>query len=66
MLPASTPRTSSHPLRIGVPWRTSEEQHQNERKKLDYYFASVRRAGAEPVDVPSISQQPPFRRNSLI
>lgn len=52
MLPASTPRTSSHPLRIGVPWRTSEEQHQNERKKLDYYFASVRRAGAEPVDVP--------------
>ena len=39
-------------LRIGIPWRTTEEQRQGERKKLDYYFASVRRAGAEPVDVP--------------
>jgi putative glutamine amidotransferase len=52
MLPASTPRTSSHPLRIGIPWRTTEEQRQGERKKLDYYFASVSEAGAEPVDVP--------------
>jgi putative glutamine amidotransferase len=52
MLPASTPRTPSHPLRIGIPWRTTEEQRQGERKKLDYYFASVRQAGAEPVDVP--------------
>ena len=51
MLPASTHRNASQPLRIGIPWRTSEEQRQGERKKLDYYFASVRRAGAEPVDV---------------
>src|SRR5579862_4725114 len=50
MLPASS-RTQSHPLRIGIPWRTTEEQRQGERKKLDYYFASVRNAGAEPVDV---------------
>jgi putative glutamine amidotransferase len=51
MLPASTPGALSHPLRIGIPWRTTEEQRQGERKKLDYYFASVRNAGAEPVDV---------------
>ena len=51
MLPASPSRTQSHPLRIGIPWRTSEEQRQGERKKLDYYFASIRKAGAEPVDV---------------
>lgn len=52
MLPASTPGTPSHPLRIGIPWRTTEEQRQGERKKLDYYFTSVREAGAQPVDVP--------------
>jgi putative glutamine amidotransferase len=51
MLPAPTPGTPSPPLRIGIPWRTTEEQRQGERKKLDYYFASVRNAGAEPVDV---------------
>ena len=36
MLPASTRQNASHPLRIGIPWRTSEEQLQGERKKLDY------------------------------
>jgi putative glutamine amidotransferase len=51
MLPASTHGNPSHPLRIGIPWRTTEEQRQGERKKLDYYFAFVRKAGAEPVDV---------------
>jgi putative glutamine amidotransferase len=51
MLPAPTPGSSSQPLRIGIPWRTTEEQHQGERKKLDYYFSSVRKAGGEPVDV---------------
>ena len=57
MLPASTRRNASHPLRIGIPWRTTEEQRQGERKKLDYYFASVRNAGAEPVDV-KLDQSP--------
>jgi putative glutamine amidotransferase len=51
MLPASTPGTRSQPLRIGIPWRTTEEQRLGERKKLNYYFESVRKAGAEPVDV---------------
>jgi putative glutamine amidotransferase len=57
MLPASTPGTSSHSLRIGIPWRTTEEQRQGERKKLDYYFASVQKAGAQPVDV-DLDQSP--------
>ena len=51
MLPASTSGTPSHPLRIGIPWRTTEEQRECKREKLDYYFESVRKAGAEPVDV---------------
>ena len=57
MLPVSTPGTRSQPLRIGIPWRTTEEQRQGERKKLDYYFASVRNAGAEPIDV-KLDQSP--------
>jgi putative glutamine amidotransferase len=51
MAPASTSGNAAQPLRIGIPWRTTAEQKQGERKKLDYYFASVRQAGAEPVDV---------------
>src|SRR3954452_19298316 len=51
MLPAATRRDSSEALRIGIPWRTTEEQRQGQRQKLDYYFASVQDAGAEPVDV---------------
>jgi putative glutamine amidotransferase len=57
MLPVSTPGTRSQPLRIGIPWRTTEEQHLGERKKLDYYFASVRNAGAHPIDV-KLDQSP--------
>jgi putative glutamine amidotransferase len=37
--------------RIGVPWRTSQEERDGTRQKLDYYFAAVRKAGAEPVEV---------------
>lgn len=43
--------------RIGIPWRTSSEERDNIRKKLDHYFAAVRRAGAEPVEV-SLRQSP--------
>jgi putative glutamine amidotransferase len=37
--------------RIGIPWRTAKEERNAARQKLDYYFASVRQAGAEPVAV---------------
>ena len=64
MLPASTRQNASHPLRIGIPWRTSEEQLQGERKKLDYYFNSVRQAGAQPVDV-ALDQSPAVLSSQL-
>jgi putative glutamine amidotransferase len=54
-LPAPSQRPIS-PLRVGIPWRTTAEEHAGQRQKLDYYFASVRQAGAEPV---AISLQQP-------
>ena len=44
------------PLRVGIPWRTTAEERSGQRQKLDYYFACVRQAGAEPV---AISLQQP-------
>jgi putative glutamine amidotransferase len=37
--------------RVGIPWRTREEERQQNREKLDYYFEAVRQAGGEPVHV---------------
>jgi putative glutamine amidotransferase len=42
---------------IGIPWRTSQEERDGTREKLDYYFAAVRKAGGEPVAV-SLRQTP--------
>src|ERR1700753_1679690 len=64
MPPDSPLRTSSQPLRIGIPWRTSQEQQEGKREKLDYYFASVRKAGAEPVDI-RLDQPPPALASQL-
>lgn len=48
--------TSERPL-VGVPWRTAAEERAKIREKLDYYFRSIRAAGAEPVEV-SLLQSP--------
>ena len=37
--------------RVGIPWRTREEELQQNVEKLTYYFDAVRRAGGEPVHV---------------
>jgi putative glutamine amidotransferase len=37
--------------RVGIPWRTTEEQNKGIREKLDYYFDAIRKAGAEPVEI---------------
>jgi putative glutamine amidotransferase len=37
--------------RVGIPWRTHEEERQQNVEKLNYYFEAVRRAGGEPVHV---------------
>jgi|SRR5713101_2000771 len=44
------PEQPNRPL-VGIPWRTTEEQHKGIREKLDYYFEAVRKAGAEPVEI---------------
>jgi putative glutamine amidotransferase len=36
---------------VGIPWRTSQEEREGTREKLDFYFQAVRRAGAEPLEV---------------
>lgn len=35
-------------LRVGIPWRTSQEERSGFRRKLEYYFDAVRHAGGEP------------------
>lgn len=42
---------------VGIPWRTTEEQHQSKRDKLDYYFEAARKAGADPEEV-ELDQSP--------
>ena len=51
MTPPSTADASDVRLRVGIPWRTSEEERAGKRQKLDDYFASVRSAGAEAVAI---------------
>jgi putative glutamine amidotransferase len=43
--------------RIGVPWRTSEEETQHNKPKIDNYLNAVRQAGGEPVLI-SLRQPP--------
>jgi putative glutamine amidotransferase len=53
----SLPNIAAERTRVGIPWRTSIEESANKREKLDYYFAAVRRAGADPVEI-SLVQRP--------
>jgi len=36
---------------VGIPWRTTREEQAGNRRKLDYYFAAVQKAGGEPREV---------------
>jgi putative glutamine amidotransferase len=36
---------------VGIPWRTSQEQREAKRNKLDHYFRAVKEADAEPVEI---------------
>jgi len=51
MTPADIPGGPHARPRVGIPWRTTKEERSATRQKLDYYFAAVRQAGAEPVAV---------------
>jgi putative glutamine amidotransferase len=46
-----SPQETNHP-RVGIPWRTSEEEAQAARPKIANYEDAVRKAGGEPVLVP--------------
>jgi putative glutamine amidotransferase len=37
--------------RVGIPWRTLAEEQAGNRRKLDYYFDAVRKAGGEPEEI---------------
>ena len=51
MSPAPTSSDAAPKPRVGIPWRTSAEERAQIREKLDYYFAAVRKAGAEPQEI---------------
>ncbi len=42
---------NSHKPRVGIPWRTSDEERQGEHEKLNHYFEAVRRAGGDPTEI---------------
>jgi putative glutamine amidotransferase len=57
MSPADTQRNAPSRPSVGIPWRTTQEQREGKRDKLDLYFQAVRKAGAEPLEV-SLEQSP--------
>jgi putative glutamine amidotransferase len=57
MTPANPQLSSANRPRVGIPWRTTQEQREGTRDKLDFYFQAVRKAGAEPLEV-SLEQSP--------
>lgn len=50
--------------KVGIPWRTTQEERDGSRQKLDYYFQAVRNAGGEPVEI-SLRQPLAFLQGQL-
>jgi putative glutamine amidotransferase len=51
MTPANSQLSSASRPRVGIPWRTSQEELARTTKKLQYYFDCVEAASAEPVGI---------------
>ena len=51
MSPADTKRNRARRPRVGIPWRTTQEEEQNISRKLQFYFRAVEQADGEPVHV---------------
>jgi putative glutamine amidotransferase len=49
MSPSATSGPTSDKPRVGIPWRTSQEEAENNRPKIKNYEDAVRQAGGEPV-----------------
>jgi putative glutamine amidotransferase len=52
MNPAATSGSTVHRPRVGIPWRTSLEEAEDNRPKIRNYEEAVRSAGGEPVLLP--------------
>ncbi len=57
MVPTNSHLATDSRPRVGIPWRTTREQHEEKRDKLDYYFVAARTAGAETIEV-QLDQSP--------
>jgi putative glutamine amidotransferase len=64
MTPADTQLNTAQRPRVGIPWRTSQEEQSHTTKKLQYYFDCVEAASAEPVAISL--HLPPDQRAALI
>lgn len=51
MTPADTQLSTASRPRVGIPWRTTDEERKNNREKLDHYFEALRKAGADPQEI---------------
>jgi len=51
MSPVTTPGRASRRPRVGIPWRTSQEEIEQNHPKIKNYEDAVRRAGGEPVSL---------------
>jgi putative glutamine amidotransferase len=65
MSPTMPSGSRALPIRIGIPWRTTQEQREGKREKLDYYFAAVRKAGGEPFEI-ELDQPPAQLQEQLL
>jgi putative glutamine amidotransferase len=52
MTPTSPQPSTANRPRVGIPWRTSQEEAENNRPKIQNYQDAVRKAGGEPVLLP--------------
>ena len=50
--------------RVGIPWRTRQEERQRSDEKLSYYFEAVRRAGGEPEHISLASNDAELRKQA--
>lgn len=50
--------------RVGIPWRTSEEERHGSLEKLNFYFDAVRRAGGEPGHVSLELPEPELKKQA--
>jgi hypothetical protein len=52
MTPANPQPSPANRPRVGIPWRTSEEEAQNNRPKIQSYEDAIYKAGGQPVLMP--------------